>query len=332
MKRSGFLKTLGALSVAPIVHVASAATQKTNPLVSRSNCVLVPAETPGPFPLDLTDNAFFFRQDIREDRIGVQLRQRVRIVGAENCEPMPNVRVHIWHCDNVGGYSGYNSEEGLTYCRGYQITDENGECEFITIVPGWYPGRVTHVHFQVYVSSAYSAVSQWTWPHDETVAAVAAHPELYPEGPDPLSPGQDGVFADGFDLQMATLEWDADANEYVSDYEATVEGTGISGVGYHEMRSAQVMVLGQNFPNPCRDQTTFPLELLQPALVKVSLWDLNGRCVHRLECGNWSAGNHLIPVDLIAMNVPSGTYACQVEAHASEYRAIDVRQIAFQGH
>jgi len=70
---------------------------------SRSNCVLVPAETPGPFPLDLTDNAFFFRQDIREDRMGVQLRQRVRIVGTENCEPMPNVRVHIWHCDNVGG-------------------------------------------------------------------------------------------------------------------------------------------------------------------------------------------------------------------------------------
>jgi len=332
MKRSGFLKTLGALSVAPIVHVASAATQKTNPLVSRSNCVLVPAETPGPFPLDLTDNAFFFRQDIREDRIGVQLRQRVRIVGAENCEPMPNVRVHIWHCDNVGGYSGYNSEEGLTYCRGYQITDENGECEFITIVPGWYPGRVTHVHFQVYVSSAYSAVSQWTWPHDETVAAVAAHPELYPEGPDPLSPGQDGVFADGFDLQMATLEWDADANEYISAYEATVEGAGTSGVGYHEMRSAQVMHLGQNYPNPCLALTTFPLELKQPAKVTLSLWDLNGRCVYRHEFGNWSTGAHALPLDLAAMNLRSGTYACQVEAESAKYRALDVRQITFQGH
>jgi protocatechuate 3,4-dioxygenase beta subunit len=332
MKRSGFLKTLGLLSAAPLAQVALATKKTPSVMSSRSNCVLVPAETPGPFPLDLTDNAFFFRQDIREDRVGVQLRQRVRIVGAEDCEPLPNVRVHIWHCDNVGGYSGYNSEEGLTYCRGYQITDENGECEFITIVPGWYPGRVTHVHFQVYVSSSYSAVSQWTWPHDETVAAVDAHPDLYPDGPDPLSPDQDFVFADGFDLQMATLDWDEEANEYVSDYEATVQGTGTNGVGYHEMRSAQVMILGQNFPNPCRDQTTFPLELLQPASVTWSLWDLNGRCVHRLDCGNWSVGKHAIPLDLTAMNVPSGTYACQVEAQASAYHAIDVRQISFLGH
>jgi hypothetical protein len=332
MKRSGFLKTLGLLSAAPLAQVALATKKTPSVMSSRSNCVLVPAETPGPFPLDLTDNAFFFRQDIREDRVGVQLRQRVRIVGAEDCEPLPNVRVHIWHCDNVGGYSGYNSEEGLTYCRGYQITDENGECEFITIVPGWYPGRVTHVHFQVYVSSSYSAVSQWTWQHDETVAAVDAHLDLYPDGPDPLSPDQDFVFADGFDLQMATLDWDEEANEYVSDYEATVEGTGTNGVGYHEMRSAQVMILGQNFPNPCRDQTTFPLELLQPASVTWSLWDLNGRCVHRLDCGNWSVGKHAIPVDLTAMNVPSGTYACQVEAQASAYHAIDVRQISFLGH
>jgi hypothetical protein len=332
MKRSGFLKTLGLLSAAPLAQVALATKKTPSVMSSRSNCVLVPAETPGPFPLDLTDNAFFFRQDIREDRVGVQLRQRVRIVGAEDCEPLPNVRVHIWHCDNVGGYSGYNSEEGLTYCRGYQITDENGECEFITIVPGWYPGRVTHVHFQVYVSSSYSAVSQWTWQHDETVAAVDAHLDLYPDGPDPLSPDQDFVFADGFDLQMATLDWDEEANEYVSDYEATVQGTGTNGVGYHEMRSAQVMILGQNFPNPCRDQTTFPLELLQPASVTWSLWDLNGRCVHRLDCGNWSVGKHAIPLDLTAMNVPSGTYACQVEAQASAYHAIDVRQISFLGH
>jgi hypothetical protein len=160
---------------------------------------------------------------------------------------------------------------------------------------------------------------------------VAAHPELYPEGPDPLSPGQDGVFADGFDLQMATLEWDPDANEYVSVYEATVEGAGTSGVGYHEMRSAQVMSLGQNFPNPCRNQTTFPLELMTPAVVTLSLWDLNGRCVHRLECGHLPIGLHSIPLNLTAMNLSSGTYACQVEAQAADYKALEVRQITFQG-
>ena len=122
----------------------------------RSNCVLVPSETPGPFPLDLTENTFFFRQDIREDRAGVPLRQKIRIVGADNCDPMPNVRVNIWHCDRDGDYSGYAAmgSEGQNYCRGYQMTDANGECEFLTIFPGWYPGRTTHVHFQVHVSLA----------------------------------------------------------------------------------------------------------------------------------------------------------------------------------
>ena len=204
MKRAQFLKSLGGLSLVPVMPLVAQA-QSRSSVGSRSNCILIPSETPGPFPLDLTDNTFYFRQDIREDRVGVQLRQKVRIIGAGNCQPMPNVRVNIWHCDRDGNYSGYGTESGLTYCRGYQITDENGECEFITIVPGWYPGRVTHVHFQVHVSTQYSAVSQWTWPHDAVVQAVLDHADLYPEGPDPLTPGQDGVFADGYDLQMATL-------------------------------------------------------------------------------------------------------------------------------
>ena len=329
MIRRQFLKAAGSALALPIIGSFEATARSSS---NRSNCVLVPSETAGPFPLDLNENDFFFRQDITEDRPGIRLRQRVRILGDQNCEPMANVRVNVWHCDRDGGYSGYGTEEGLTYCRGYQFTDDNGECEFVTIVPGWYPGRVTHMHFQVYVSSAYSAVSQWTWPHDETVAAVAAHPELYPEGPDPLSPGQDGVFADGFDLQMATLEWDEAAGEYVSEYEATVEGAGTSGVGYHEMRTAQVMALGQNYPNPCRTVTTFPLELHQPAQVSWSLWDLNGRCVHRLECGNWPVGRHSIPLDLTTMSLSSGTYAFQVEAQSDAYKAVDVRQISFQGY
>jgi len=133
-------------------------------------------------------------------------------------------------------------------------------------------------------------------------------------------------------LQMATLEWDEAAGEYVSVYEATVEGAGTSGVGYHEMRSAQVMTLGQNYPNPCRTETTFPLELHQSAQVSLSLWDLSGRCVYQRQCGNWPAGAHALRVDLEGIQLPAGTYACQVEAQADAYKALDVRQISFSGH
>jgi len=109
MKRSQFLTSIGAALSAPFaLPLASLGQSRKDPSeASRSNCVLVPSETAGPFPLDLTENAFFFRQEIQEDRVGVRLRQRIRVLGADNCEPMANVRVNIWHCDRDGDYSGY---------------------------------------------------------------------------------------------------------------------------------------------------------------------------------------------------------------------------------
>ena len=135
MKRGQFLTSLGAALTAPFALPLTGLGQGRLAAAStRSNCVLVPSETPGPFPLDLTESAFFFRQEIHEDRAGVRLRQRIRILGADNREPLPNVRVNIWHCDGDGDYSGY-AAMNLRDKRivGYQITDAIGECEFVTI-------------------------------------------------------------------------------------------------------------------------------------------------------------------------------------------------------
>ena len=112
--------------------------------------------------------------------------------------------------------------EGQTFCRGYQVTDANGECEFETIVPGWYPGRTTHMHLYLVLSPSNSLGTQNTWPHESVVAALESNPALYPGGPDPLSPEQDGVFANGYEMQLASLEWDEGAGEYVSFYEVTL--------------------------------------------------------------------------------------------------------------
>lgn len=291
--------------------------------------MLIPSETPGPFPLDLSENDFFFRQAIHEDRVGVPLRQRIRIIGAGNCEPMPNVRVNIWHCDRDGDYSGYAQmgTEGETWCRGYQMTDANGECEFLTIFPGWYPGRVTHVHFQVHVSSQYSAVSQWTWPHSDAVSAVESFPDLYPEGPDPLSPGQDGLFADGFDLQLADLAWDEASGEYVSFFEAAVEGDGTSGIGHQEWSNAKVFTLGQNRPNPVIDHTVLPLILHEPARVRFSLWSNTGKRMHDEDMGTLPVGEHDVDIAFRHIGVSPGSYLYLVEVMTDRGRFTDVRRM-----
>ena len=84
MKRSHFLQRLGVLASLPAT-LPLLASAKPPASGSSGSCVLVPSETAGPFPLDLSENDFFFRQEIHEDRIGVPPRQRTPVVGSENC-------------------------------------------------------------------------------------------------------------------------------------------------------------------------------------------------------------------------------------------------------
>lgn len=83
--------------------------------------------------------------------------------------PLANAYVDVWHCDAVGVYSdessnGIQSEDtkGQTWLRGYQITDENGKATFQTIIPGWYMGRTTHIHFKVRTYSGSNETSEFT--------------------------------------------------------------------------------------------------------------------------------------------------------------------------
>lgn len=198
-----------------------------------TSCVLIPSETAGPFPLDLTENSTYFRQDIRESQQGIQLNVRLKIVGFDNCEPLQNVRVNIWHCDKDGVYSGYNTgnnpgDTNATHLRGYQFTDAYGEVEFITIFPGWYTGRICHIHFQVYVSSSYSAISQLTFPITIKNNLYSENSALYTKGADPLSFEDDNIFSDGHEYQLATLEENSATGGYSTYLEVTVEGSGTS--------------------------------------------------------------------------------------------------------
>ncbi|CAF1374818.1 unnamed protein product, partial [Didymodactylos carnosus] len=64
------------------------------------------------------------------------------------------------HCDSLGIYSHFQqasvgmsnaATDRTTYLRGYQLSDSNGLVQFETIYPGWYNGRVTHIHIKVHI-------------------------------------------------------------------------------------------------------------------------------------------------------------------------------------
>ena len=159
MDRKKFIKNLGvgALTL-PIVGtiVASQSYQKVDSKRTSNdddNCKTSPRETAGPFPLKST--ADVVRENIIGDRIGVPLIINITIQDANNnCKPLPNAFVDIWHCDAHGNYSGYawQNDGNFTnknFLRGRQTTDMHGNVNFVSIYPGWYPGRAPHLHIEV---------------------------------------------------------------------------------------------------------------------------------------------------------------------------------------
>ncbi len=314
MKRKEFLQGIGLAGIGTVLPGGTAQASKLF-IPPPDACTLIPSETAGPFPLDLTANSTFFRQDIRETQTGVILNLKMRVMGLNNCLPMANVRVNVWHCTKDGLYSGYSQnnnqgQAGLTYLRGYQMTDANGEVNFKTIFPGWYTGRICHIHFQVYVSSVYAAVSQMTFPLAEKNALYAANPTLYTKGADPLTYSTDNIFSDGYALQLASLTKNSDGS-YDSFLEVSVNGSGV--LASLEPETGGQFRLGQNFPNPYQKETLIPFELTQNSDVLLEIFDLSAQKLTEIKRPNMAAGQQQIEVDMGALGLPTSNYIYQLQ-------------------
>jgi protocatechuate 3,4-dioxygenase beta subunit len=110
------------------------------------------------------------RADITEGRQeGLATTVRLQVVDG-SCKPIEGARVDLWHCNAQGVYSGYTNQlgnldtTGETFLRGTQFADANGVVEFETIYPGWYPGRTTHMHFNVFLDQATVLTGQIFFP------------------------------------------------------------------------------------------------------------------------------------------------------------------------
>jgi protocatechuate 3,4-dioxygenase beta subunit len=170
---------------------------------------LTPQETAGPYPLDLHSTPSFFRSDVTEGKTGVPLTVTLTVLNA-NGSPLTNARVDIWHCDKDGLYSGYRQPAadtvGQTFLRGIQLTDSTGKVTFKTVYPGWYSGRITHIHFQVYLNNGLIATSQLAFPDNVTNAVYSS--ALYAargQNSSVRSTAADSVFSDGTDHEMLAV-------------------------------------------------------------------------------------------------------------------------------
>ena len=159
--RRQILRSAGALGImgliagsAPFTALAKAAlspdldlADAIDDLSVQGMCSLTPTETSGPYYLDLD----LLRQDITEGLPGLPTRLLIQVVRTSDCAPIPNAAVDVWHCDAVGRYSGYPDQGtgGLTFLRGVQETNTEGQVTFDTIYPGWYTGRTSHIHVKV---------------------------------------------------------------------------------------------------------------------------------------------------------------------------------------
>ena len=156
------------------------------------DCVLTPQQAEGPFYLKPTT----IRQDITEGKEGIALGIDLTIVDATGCAPVAGAAVDIWHTDASGVYSGYvNGEDarGETFMRGVQVSDEGGQVHFESVYPGWYPGRVPHVHIKSFFENQTSITSQLYFPDDVSRAVFALAPYDSRAGVFDLSESSDPV-------------------------------------------------------------------------------------------------------------------------------------------
>jgi protocatechuate 3,4-dioxygenase beta subunit len=143
-------------------------------------CTVYPQETEGPFYSDLD----LLRSDIREGKAGAEMRLQITVIRASDCAPVTDVAVDIWQCDADGVYSGFPNQlggldtTGQKWLRGTQVTNASGIVDFVTIYPGWYPGRTTHIHFKVHFTPTSESVSQMYFPEDLTSEIYTAAPYL----------------------------------------------------------------------------------------------------------------------------------------------------------
>lgn len=218
MDRKDFIKRLGFASI--MVPVVTSCNEEDDP--SSGSCTTTNSETEGPFPTKSPSS--LIQTDIRSDRTGVDITVNITVQNKnDNCNPLAGALVDIWHCDKDGYYSEYGGTSmqsvdytAVHFLRGRQVTGSDGKVSFVSIFPGWYQGRATHIHVHIYNASGSSLlVTQIAFPEGSDSAVVqvnAATAKGYTKGMTGYTYNSaDNVFGDGVGTEMSSVTGSVDS-------------------------------------------------------------------------------------------------------------------------
>lgn len=186
--RAGAALGLGAFAMgamgeySPVIERAMANVPKgALDFIAAEPCVLTCTATLGPCYF----NTGLVRRDITESKPGMPTRLAFRVVNVDTCEPISNASVDIWHTDSNGVYSAPISTfcngtdptvQTQRFARGVQTTDANGWAYFDTFFPGWYSGRVTHIHATIRIGTTAIATTQFFFADRVAEFVYRSHP------------------------------------------------------------------------------------------------------------------------------------------------------------
>lgn len=96
----------GVVAGASADEVTSSGSGKKSAAGQGEECYRLTSETTeGPYYID----ADKIRKDITEDKEGIPMTLRLKVIDSDTCKPVSRAAVDIWHCDALGIYSGYES-------------------------------------------------------------------------------------------------------------------------------------------------------------------------------------------------------------------------------
>jgi protocatechuate 3,4-dioxygenase beta subunit len=209
-----------------------------------SLCTLTRTDVEGPYWIPGSPE----RSNLRDPGDGPLLYLNLSVIN-QDCEPIPNAWIDIWHADSDGDYD----KKGWGY-RGHHFADGTGHSILETVVPGLYPGRTSHIHVKV----------------RGTTPSIFTTQLYFPDVPE-----NDDDFFYHPDLEVSVIEEDVDGN-MIAEFQFVVEERyicpDINGDGYINVIDLLTIIAQWGLTNSPADVNADGIVNVSDLLIVVGSW------------------------------------------------------------